>query len=217
MWNRLHIIVLVALATSAWGVVLFLRGTPITIDHLAPFGIVVGFLGSAGVAFEYFLWRQRWLQGWFVKRPDVRGTWRVKLQSNWINPETREQIDPINCFMAVTQTYSNLQMHLMTPESDSWFVADRIRPSQKGEGYEIIGVYTNQPRIDLRGDRSEIHFGAVVLNTHGTRHFYPDTLTGEYWTERGTKGNLTLSKRLAKIYTRYGDAKHAISSGARRK
>ena len=208
MWNKLHISVLVAAAVVVWGATLFIQGTPITIDHLAPFSIVVGFLGSAGAGFEYFLWRQRWLQGWFVKRPDVRGTWRVKLQSNWVNPSTQKQIDPIDCFMTVTQTYSNLQMHLMTPESNSWFVADRIRASQKSEGYEIIGVYTNQPRINLRGDRSQIHFGAVVLNTHGANHFYPDILTGEYWTERGTKGNLILSKRVTKIYSRYEDAKH---------
>lgn len=217
MWNRLHISVLVAIAVIVWGAALIFQGTPITIDHLAPFGIVVGFLGSIGAGFEYFLWRQRWLQGWFVKRPDLRGTWRVKLQSNWVDPGTRKQIDPIDCFMAVTQTYSNIQMRLMTSESDSWFVADRIRPSQKGEGYEIIGVYTNQPRINLRGDRSQIHFGAVVLNTHGTSHVYPDTLTGEYWTERGTKGNLVLSKRVPQIYSHFEEVKHATSSGARRK
>ena len=142
---------------------------------------------------------------------------KAENQSNWVNPSTRKQIDPIDCYMAVTQTYSGLQMRLMTPESDSWFVADRIRPSQKGEGYEIIGVYTNQPRINLRGDRSQIHFGAVVLSTHGAHHDYPDTLTGEYWTERGTKGNLVCNQRVMKVYSRYEDAKHATRSGTRRR
>jgi len=210
MWSKLHISAFVVLAVLVWGAALLLQGTPVTLDHLAPFGTVVGFLGSAGAAFEHILWRRRWLHGWFVKRPDIRGTWRVKLQSSWTDSNTQTQTETIVCFMGVTQSYSALQMHLMTPESESWLIAERIRPSQKGDGYEVVGVYTNQPRIPLRESRSQIHFGAIVLDTHGGSQAYPDTLTGEYWTDRGTKGQMILTGRVPRVYTRYEDAKRIL-------
>src|SRR5437867_1592819 len=120
MWTRLHLSVFVALAALVWGFVLFLHGTPVTGAHLTPFGIVVGFLVTLGAVFEHILWRYPWLHGWFVKRPNLKGTWHVRLQSDWIDPASQKRIDPIEGFMGVTQSYSTLQMHLMTTESESW-------------------------------------------------------------------------------------------------
>ena len=174
-------------------------------DHAAPCGAVVGFLVVVGLALEHILWRQRWLHGWFIKRPDLRGTWRIELESDWINPETGEKA-PLNiCYMGVEQTLSNLQMHLMTKESESWFLADRIRPSPSEVGYQVVGVYTNKPHIHLRGDRSEMHLGALVLDTHGPPA-KPETITGEYWTDRKTTGRMTFTNRVSDITTRFEDA-----------
>ena len=116
----------------------------------------------------------------------------------------------IVCYMGVEQTLSTLQMHLMTPESESWLIADRIRPSPSGNGYQVAAVYTNKPKIHLRGDRSEMHQGALVLDTHGP-NFRPDTLTGEYWTDRKTKGQMNLTTRVCQVFTRYEDAERALS------
>lgn len=212
MLTRLQITVLLGLTVGVWWLVLLFQGTPISRQHLTPFTVVVGFLVVVSLAFEHFLWHQRVLQGWFVKRPDLRGTWRVDLQSNWVDPDTKNQVPSIQCFMGITQTFSKLHLHLMTPESESWSIADRICASVKGNGYTIVGVYTNHPHLELRGKRSEIHLGAIVLDTHGPSMFRPDVLTGEYWTDRTTKGTMTLSRRVDNLYTRYKDAQNALAA-----
>ncbi len=201
--ERLHITAFLGLAALVWWLVL---GAPrVNTEYLQPFGTVVGVLVAIGAAFEYLLWRWSWLHGWFVKRPDLRGTWRVELHSDWIDPDTNLGVPPIVCYMGVTQTLSTLQMHLMTPESESWFVAERISPSPSGVGYQVAGVYTNRPQIHLRGTRSEMHLGGVLLDTHGPAN-RPDTLTGEYWTDRKTKGRMIFTARLPAVFTRFDDA-----------
>lgn len=209
-FTRLHISIFLGLAALVWWIALLIQATPIGKEHFAPFSTVVGFLVLLGIAFEHVLWRLPWLQGWFVKRPDLRGTWSVELQSNWIDPETKEQDPMIVCYMGVKQTLSTLQMHLMTPESESWFIADSIRPSPSGNGFQVVGVYTNKPHMHLRGDKSEMHQGALVLDTHGPAA-KPDTLTGEYWTDRKTTGRMTFSARVSQVCTRYEDAERALN------
>ena len=119
----------------------------------------------------------------------------------------------LTCYMAVTQTLTMLQMKLMTPES-SVFIADHIRPSPSGEGYQVIGVYTNEPSIHLRDARiSEMHQGALLLETHGSSH-RPDALTGKYWTNRKTVGSMALGSRVKERYSRFDDANRAFSATA---
>lgn len=208
--ERLHIGVFVAVAALAWGLVLLIQGTHVTLDHLRPFGTVVSVLVILGWAFEKVLWHQTWLHGWFVKRPDLRGTWRVELQSDWVNPETSGRVPAIVGYMGVVQSLSTLEMHLMTEESESWFIAESINPSKGGIGYQIVGIYTNRPDTLLRGDRSEIHMGSLILETHGPAH-RPETLTGEYWTDRKTKGCIMLSARNPMVFTRFEDAQRGYS------
>jgi hypothetical protein len=208
LFTRLHISTFLGIAAIAWWIVLWARETPVTWHHLAPFSSVVGVLALLAVAFEHILWLFRWLHGWFVKRPDLRGTWKVELRSDWRHPETGYPVPPITCFMGIKQTLSTLQMHLMTPESESWLIADSIVPSPNATGYRVVGVYNNKPQLPLRGDRSEMHQGAIALDTHGPEH-RPEALTGEYWTDRKTSGEMELTDRVSKVYTRFVDAKMA--------
>lgn len=210
-FSRLHISVILGFAVLVWSLVLLVQRTAVGWEHIRPFSIVVGFLVVLGTALENFAWRHPWLHGWFVKRPDLRGTWRVEMQSDWINPEVEEKASPNICYVGVSQTLSTLQMHLMTNESESWFIADRIRPSPSGKGYQVVGVYTNKPHIHLRGDRSEMHQGALVLNTHGP-DARPEALTGEYWTDRKTSGSIHFVSRISELITRFDDGERLFSS-----
>ena len=208
--ERLQISVFLAMAVLLWWLVLLAQGTVVGRDHLRPFSTVVCVLVALGAAFEFLLWHWSWLHGWFVKRPDLRGTWRIELQSDSINSATNLGVPLIVCYMGVAQTLSTLQMHLMTPESESWFIAERISPSPNGVGYRVAGVYTNTPKTELRGVRSEIHLGGLLLDTHG-RANCPDTLAGEYWTDRKTKGQMTFTARLPSVFTRFEDAEKAFN------
>ena len=66
------------------------------------------------------------------------------------------------------------------------------------------------PKTHLRGKRSEIHLGGLLLETHGPAN-RPNTLTGEYWTDRKTKGQMTFTERLPDVFTRFEDAKRAFA------
>ena len=210
--ERLHITTFVVLSALIWLIVLLCQGTPVSWAHARPFGLVVSSLVGLGLLFEVVLWRQPWLHGWFVKRPDLRETWLVKVQSSHVRPGTNERVPPIVCYMGVKQTLSTLHMHLMTPESESWFIADHVRPSPNGNGFQVIGVYTNEPNVHLRDERiSEMHQGAIILETHGLG-LRPTTLTAKYWTDRKTTGTMEFSARIDEVYTRFVDAQRALSA-----
>ena len=209
--ERLHITAFVIIAAAVWLIVLLCQGTPVSWAHARPLSIVVSIVVGLGLLFELVLWRQPLLHGWFVKRPDLRGTWRVELQSSYIKPETKERALMIVCYMGVKQTLSKLQMHLMTPESESWFIADHVRPSPNGNGFQVIGVYTNEPNIHLRAERiSEMHQGAIIIETHGPG-LRPATLTAKYWTDRKTMGTMAFTARVEQVFTHHADADRAFS------
>ena len=85
--ERLHITIFLAIAALTWFIVLLMQGTPVTWEHASPFTSVISVLVLLGIAFEHWLWRQPFLHGWFVKRPDLRGTWRVEVRSSYIDPD----------------------------------------------------------------------------------------------------------------------------------
>lgn len=90
-------------------------------------------------------------------------------------------------------------------------MADRIAPSRKNDGYSLFAVYTNEPNTRLRGVRSEIHYGAFALDTHG-KSAKPVRISGQYWTDRGTKGTMELSDRTDAVHSRFEDALAAASA-----
>lgn len=210
--ERLHISAFVILAAAVWLSVLFVQGTPVEWVHVQPFSIVVSFLVGVGMLLEFVLWRQAWLHGWFVNRPDLRGTWRVELHSSYVRPGTNERVSMIVCYIGVKQTLSKLQMHLMAPESESWLVAHHVRPSPSGHGFQVIGIYTNEPNVHLRHERiSEIHQGAIIVETHGPS-LRPTTLTAKYWTDQKTMGTMEFTARIDELCTRFVDAQRAFSA-----
>lgn len=214
--ERLHITVFVVVTALVWLVVLLCQGVPVTPAHAQPFSIVVSSLVGLALLLEYVLWRNRWIPRWFVRRPDLRGTWRVELQSTYVRPETGELVPIIVCYMGVKQTLSTLQMHLMTPESESWFIADHVRQSPNGGAYQVIGVYTNEPKVHLRDKRiSEMHQGAMLIETHGPE-LRPTTMTAKYWTDRKTTGTMEFTTRVDELCSRFADAERAFASGKRR-
>lgn len=204
--GRVHVTVFVAAAALVWLAVLVLQGTEVTWEHGRPFSIVVSVLVGLRAALEYFLWRLPPIQGVLVKRPDLRGTWRVELQSSYVCADTGERVPVSVCYMGVKQTLSTLQMHLMTPESESWLIADHVRPSRKGTGFQVIAVYENEPDIHLKvTGKSQMHTGAMVIESHGQGR-RPASLSGKYWADRGTVGTVEFSSRSDRVFTKFGDA-----------
>jgi hypothetical protein len=190
MIERLHLSTVIFVAAAIWGVLLLADGTAIAPAWFHPFSRVVGLIAVLLSIFDIWLWRWRILQGWFVKRPVIDGTWRAEIRSDWVNPETNLRIGPIPCFMVIRQTFSRLTLSLMTEESRSELLGAEITIGADGV-YRVFGVYRNEPRHSVRF-RSEMHFGGLELRVIGrpTRR-----LEGHYWTDRRTAGEIFLEER----------------------
>lgn len=201
MLNRLQITLILGIAVVAWVVSLFVRGTPVTVDHLVPFGIAVSAVTVLCTTFDKWCWRYGVFKGWLVARPWLQGTWRVTLQSNWVDPATGRQVGPIEGFMAIRQTFSALHMRLYTAESSSVSVTASILKSEDCL-YRVAAVYQNEPSASLRGVRSEIHYGSLLLHVHADP---PVTMTGHYWTDRSTTGTLDFRDRKPKLVSNFAD------------
>lgn len=186
---------------------LFLQGTKLTWEHAAPFTTAVTVLVLVAYAMEHWLCKLKFLQGFLFDRPDIRGTWKVTIQSSWVNPETKQGIPPISAYAAVTQTASKLEIHLLTPESESCLLAHSIKPSTWPSRFEIAVAYANTPNVSLRGVRSERHVGAAVIATHGSKKYKPTALEADYWTDRKTVGHMEFTERRDEILSRFADAK----------
>jgi len=189
-----------------WALAQLVSGAGLQPGFFKPASNVVSAAVVLAFVFDRWMWRWIVFRGWLVKRPDLQGTWRVELQSNWTLPESQARIAPIEGFLVVRQTYSRLSMRLLTAESTS-----RLRGAEitcdADELYEVAGVYSNEPKVGVR-DRSPIHNGAISLAVRGTP---PTALEGHYWTDRGTRGELTATSRVAKLFATFQDAKAALS------
>jgi hypothetical protein len=204
MLTKLHISSFIGLTIAVWLVALWIQGMPVlSAIFVKPFSTVVGAITLFVTIFNKYLWSWKIFQGWYVKRPDIRGTWKVELKSSWVDPQTGIVIDPIYGYAVIRQSLTSLSCRLMTQESRSVLVAHSI-DQQEDEGlYKLVGVYRNEPNIELQGTRSEIHHGSFTLDIHGNPVY---ELRGHYWTDRGTKGGMKLSDKVSKLYDTYEQA-----------
>ena len=210
MLTRLHISSFIALTILVWLIALWAQGLPIlSADFVKPFSIVVGTITIVVAVFNKYFWSSRIFIGWYVKRPDLRGTWRVELRSTWTNPETGKVVDPIYGYAVIRQTLTSLSFRLMTKESRSTLIAHSIEQQEDEDLYKLVGVYRNEPKIELQGVRSEIHHGSFALEIHGSPVY---ELQGHYWTDRATKGGMSLSEKVSKFYDTFEQAEKQIGT-----
>jgi hypothetical protein len=65
------------LALVVWGAILWVLGIPLTWDLAKPYTFTLTALTAIFAAFDKFLWHTAPFS-WFVKKPDIRGTWKVE-------------------------------------------------------------------------------------------------------------------------------------------
>jgi SMODS-associating 2TM, beta-strand rich effector domain len=209
MLTRLHISSFIGLTIAVWLAALWLQGMPVlSANFIKPFSTVVGAITVFITVFNKYLWSWKVFRGWYVKRPDLRGTWKVELKSSWVNPETGKVIDPIYGYAVIRQSLTFLSCRLLTQESKSLIVSHSIE-QQEESIYNLVAVYRNEPSIELQGVRSETHHGAFALEIHGNPAY---DLQGHYWTDRGTKGGMKLLDKVSELYDTYEQAEANYST-----
>jgi hypothetical protein len=199
---------IIYLFVFTWTIFLIVHGQTLESPYLKPLSTVTSIVIWIAIAFDYYLWRWSIFR-WLVKRPVLDGTWRVEIQSNWINPATNAEIAPIEAFMTVTQTLSSLSMRLMTPESTSNLIGAEIICAPD-KIYCISGVYHNEPSFAVR-HRSEIHYGGLWLQVAEDDE---KTITGHYWTDRKTAGTMKLTDRSPRKYQSFAAARADFTNQA---
>lgn len=203
MLSRLHISSFIGLTIAVWLIALWVQGMPVlSVEFIKPFSIVVGAITFIAAIFNKYAWSWKGFSGWYVNRPDLRGTWEVELKSNWINPETNEGVPPIIGYAVIRQSLTSLSVRLMTKESRSKLIAHSIEKEDDGL-FRLAAIYRNEPKIELQSDRSEIHHGSFLLEVHGEP---VELMEGHYWTDRGTKGSMKLTDKKKKLFDTYEQA-----------
>lgn len=201
MPDRLSVSVLLVVATVVWGAFLWILGIELSWDHAKPYSLTLAVLTSLLWLFDRYLWRI-WPAKHFCKQPDLIGTWRVILQSSYIDTSTRKRIPEVYGYAAARQTFSSISVRLMTDQADSFLISGSFDIHSDGVTY-LYGVYQSDPSILLRSEVSEIYYGSFKYKVIGSP---PHELTGHYWTDRSTSGAVKLFGRTREVADSFSQA-----------
>lgn len=153
---------------------------------------------------DKWIWKSKLAQMIPGVSRDLSGTWEANLESFWINPATGSSPPAKTVYMVIRQTSSSASVTLISDESKS--KSSLARVVEEDGSWLLHYVYTNEPRLEVRG-RSPIHHGSAVLAVTGSP---AKRLEGGYWTDRDSKGQLKLMKRSKKLAEDFEEASDAL-------
>ena len=206
MISRIQLSALLLVAFAVWAGALILAGVLVSPDWFRPFSTVVGALVLVLILVDKWLWRVRWLQPWLFNMPNIQGTWRVNIRFTGAVPSAEQ----IGGFMVIRQTLSAISLRLFTAESYSEILSAKIVPCDDGT-FTVAGVYRNTPRLAVR-ERSPVHHGALLLTVQGNP---PESLAGQYWTDRNSQGEISLSARTNRLAHSFDQAQRLTGADAK--
>jgi hypothetical protein len=179
------LVVLALVGLTAW------RGAPDTAaEWIAPIAPSVAVAWAGLWAFDRYAWRWRGVRS-LVARPVLDGTWHGELASDWVNPETRQRVEPdANVFLVVRQRYWSITVRMLTKESASASLRADLTKYEDGV-HQLVYLYGNTPRQQFR-HRSELHYGGAVL---AAPRNHEDGIEGHYFTDRKTCGDMRFHAR----------------------
>ena len=206
MHLRTQITATVGLAAMVWIGTLFVIGEPLSWRMLAPFGTTVTVVSIASVLFVQFAWRWRVFRNWLVQRPDLSGTWRCELTSNYIGQDGKAVQKIV--YVVIRQTLVSLSFRLYSERAKSASIADNL--AKDGTDLFALAIaFQNVPKFEDRGGGSEIHFGSSLF-TH--IDYDCQRVEGHYWTDRESKGSLVLLERKSKLVATFEEAQKLFAS-----
>lgn len=177
------------LISSVYSIVLFALG----FDLPTWWRFVVSFLPTLTVlgvvGWDLWVWRWPGVQG-LVRRPDLRGLWRVSLtpHPDSVIPEGGNR-GPIDAFLEIKQSFWAVHLRLYTEQSSSKSTATTWLPAYESSVDNLTFTYDNVPKMS-ESHRSMRSAGACNLIPASLK---PNEIEGTYFTDRFTKGDLTLN------------------------
>lgn len=147
---------------------------------------------ALALAFDLWLWKLPLINKLHV-RPRIFGTWTTTITPHEDShiPEGGDR-GPIVGETVIEQTFWTLTITMRTGESESVSRAENIAADGGSRSRKVLTyTYTNTPQLAVR-HRSNIHVGAAMLTLDGPE---PQAMTGIYWTDRLSVGDLILARR----------------------
>ena len=113
--------------------------------------------------------------------PDLNGIWEGQLISTWVDPTTALQTPPIDAVITIRQNLFSTSITLKTTESNSRSTRSILEAFRDIGKFRIWYSYNNDPQavafLDLDYDAD------------------PHKLTGRYYTERRTTGDIIVQRK----------------------
>jgi len=154
---------------------------------------------------DKWIWKYSIFQKLTKVTRDVSGTWETRLESFWVDPETGKRTPAKIVYIVVRQTSTQVSVSLLSNESKSQSSLARV--VKENDSWILHYIYTNEPVTDFR-HRSQIHHGSGVLEIVGNP---ANRIRGSYWTDRESKGTLSLGRRSGKFAEDYQGAAELFS------
>lgn len=173
---------------AAYAAALYLSGVHIQAGWKQALSYLPTVLTLLLTLWDIWLWRQPPFHR-FVQRPLLLGTWQV-----WLKPTAESHIPsggnrgPIEAYVVIDQSYWSITIRQYTAESHSDSKA-YVWTGEEGGARSLIFVYANTPKHEFEA-RSRAHLGTTLLDIVGVK---PEALTGCYFTDRYTKGDMELT------------------------
>jgi hypothetical protein len=139
-------------------------------------------------------WRTVWRWLPFLNRvffPDLNGTWTGTLQTTWKDPATGLTPGPIASTVTIRQGLFDISIRQVTGESTSHSNRVIAEADPSADRYRLWYSYDNRPKAEFH-HRSTQHEGVAWLEISLADS--PDRMTGQYFTERRTNGDITLTR-----------------------
>ena len=159
--------------------------------------------------FAKYGWKCKIFKGWLVPYPDLNGTWLGTVQSNWINPETKEKLELIPVMLTIKQTFLSISCVMYTHEMKSYSFSEEFTIDSEKQLNKLSFMYSSEPRIIFK-DRSTQHNGATILEIITSPQL---KLKGRYWSDRESTGEVQLSFHCDEVLQEIPDdiGKHPLS------
>lgn len=148
--------------------------------------------------FNTYLWKCRLLHGWLVKAPVIGGNWEGEILFEYKKKSCKKKVK-----LRVIQSFFHIVVKAKTDESNSNSICASFNIEEEKDICQLFYTYQSIPDANVR-KRSPIHYGTSMLNILGSGK----KMEGNYWTDRGSQGQIILTKASPKktlSYNVHGD------------
>jgi|BarGraNGADG00212_1021973.scaffolds.fasta_scaffold10021_2 SMODS-associating 2TM, beta-strand rich effector domain len=174
---------------AAYAGALYISGEHLQAGLKQALSYLPAFAVLAVTLWDVWLWRQPFVHR-FARRPVLAGTWRATLK-----PTADSHIPlggnrgPIEAYVIITQSYWSISVRQYTVESRSESKAAMWSGGSTSSNKILTFTFANMPKQELES-RSRSHLGTAAVDVVGSQ---PRILSGYYFTDRYTKGDMTLA------------------------